>query len=184
MESNRIGSDNAGERYAAPAILFHWISAIFFPGMIALGWYMMSIEESPGSDWYFNLHKSLGLIIALLVLLRAAWRIGHRPHPLPVGTPQWQARASRLTHWLLYAAMIAMPLVGIIGSLYSKKGIALFGLQLPQWFTPNHDVAEFFFSAHSFIAWILVGLIALHVLAALKHLVIDKDGVFQRMWFS
>lgn len=174
----------SSQPYAPLAILLHWTLAVLIIGMVALGWYMLEIEDDPGSAWYFNLHQSIGLVIAGLVLLRLVWRLGHPPGPLPASVPSWQAKVSRATHGLLYAAMVAMPTFGIIGSLLSKNGIVFFGTALPRVFEANHDLAETFFEAHSFTAWILVALVSLHVLAGLKHLLVDKDGVFQRMWFS
>jgi cytochrome b561 len=160
----------------------HWLMAILVIGMLVLGWFMMSIEKDPGSGWYFMLHKSIGLIVLTLALLRLLWRLGNKPGPLPKQIPHWQVKAAKISHWLLYGALIAMPLAGLTGALYSKDGIAFFGYQLPKILASNHDLSELFFSVHSTIAWALAGLISLHVLAALKHLVIDKDGVFQRMW--
>lgn len=184
--STRKGSPTVTETQAAythTARVFHWLTAAVIAGMLALGWYMTAIEEDPGSDWYFLLHKSVGIIVLLLVLLRLLWRMGHQPGLLPAQLPRWQITASKLSHGLLYATMAAMPLAGLAGSLFSKGGIAVFGYPLPRVFAANHDISELFFSAHSVIAWILVGLITLHVLAALKHLLVNKDGVFQRMWF-
>ncbi len=79
--------------------------------------------------------------------------------------------------------MIVMPLTGYLGASYSKYGVAFFGRQLPEWAVKSHDLSEQFFEMHETIAWVLVALVALHVLAALKHVFINKDGVFQRMWF-
>lgn len=183
MKSDYLETQNSGEPYAAPAKLLHWILAILLIGMVGLGWYMMDIEDSPGSDWYFNLHKSVGLLVIALVVLRAAWRLTHRPAPLPLATPPWQMMASAISHWVLYALMLALPLIGAMGAAFSKSGLIFFGIPLPRLIAPNHDIAELFFSAHSFGAWILVILICVHVLAGLKHLLIDRDGVFQRMWF-
>ena len=170
-------------RYAPVAVFLHWALTILFFGMIGLGWYMMSIEDEPGSNRYFDLHKSIGILVAGLVLWRAAWRFGHQPAALPVNVPPRLASAARASHGLLYVAMVLMPLAGIVGAMFSENGITFFGWTMPRVFAPNQDTAEIFFHAHSVIAWVLVGLIALHVLAALKHLVIDKDDVFQRMWF-
>lgn len=170
--------------YAPPAKLLHWTLAVLLVGMVASGWYMTAIEDDPGSAWFFNMHKSIGLVVAALVLVRLVWRLSHRPADLPASVPSWQARASRATHRLLYAAMVAMPAFGITGSLLSKNGIAFFGTSLPRVFAANHDLAEIFYGAHSVTAWLLVGLTALHVSAGLKHLLIDRDGVFQRMWLA
>ncbi len=184
MSSSPAVSTPKSPAYAPLAVLLHWTLAVLIIGMIGLGWYMMAIEDDPGSAWYFNLHKSIGLLITGLVLLRLLWRLGHAPAPLPASLPSWQITSSKAIHGLLYAAMMAMPFFGIAGAMLSKKDFLFFGLALPRVFEANHDLAEIFFEAHSFTAWILVGLIAVHALAGLKHLVIDKDGVFQRMWFS
>lgn len=167
--------------YAKPAIALHWLLAVLLSAMVALGWYMMSIEDDVGSDWYFNLHKSVGITIFLLVLLRIVWRLTHRPQPLPSSVPRWQVTLSTATQRLLYVCMVLMPVTGFAGAFYSKDGIAFFGIKLPS-AVPDHDLAELFFSAHGIIVWVLVGLAALHVAGAFRHLLIDRDGVFQRMW--
>ena len=151
--------------------------------MLGLGWYMMSIEDSPGSDWYFNLHKSIGFVVLVLVFVRSAWRLSHPPHPLPATIAQWQIRASTMSHWALYVLMLALPLLGAIGALFSKHALIFFGMAEVRLVTPNHAISVWFFFMHSFAAWLLVMMVSLHVLAALKHLFLDKDGVFQRMWF-
>ncbi len=169
-------------RYTTPAIVMHWTLAPLIAVLLALGWYMMSIEDDPGSKWYFDLHKSLGLIIFALVLARMAWRHFHRPAPLPNSVSRLSVRVSALTHLALYACMFLMPLFGFLGASYSKAGVQFFGTRLPAFGLPDHDVAERWYGLHSAVAWILVALIALHVAAGLKHLLVDKDGVFQRMW--
>ena len=170
-----------GWRYAAPARMLHWLMAVLIPAMLALGWYMMEVEDEPGSEVYFNLHKSLGLLLLLLLAARAAWRLGHRPASLPPSVAQWQARLSRLGHGLLYAGMLLVPSAGLAGALLSKSGVAFFGIALPRWFAPDHALAEQYFELHELGAWTLAALIILHALAGLKHLLLDKDSVFQRM---
>ncbi|MFI4941039.1 MAG: cytochrome b [Burkholderiales bacterium] len=170
-------------RYTTIAIFLHWLLAVLIFGMVGVGWYMMSIEDEPGSDWYFNIHKSVGILVAVLAALRLIWRLRHKPHDLPKSVTPRQAMMSRVTHWLLYLTMIVMPVIGITGALLSKNGIKFFGWDVPRVIAPDRDLAEIFFDAHSVVAWILVGLIAIHILAALKHFLIDKDDVFQRMWF-
>jgi cytochrome b561 len=79
--------------------------------------------------------------------------------------------------------MLLMPVTGILGSLYSRDGLAFFGLPLSGWVTPTRATAKLFFNIHSIAIWVLVALVVLHVLGGLKHLLLDKDRVFQRMWF-
>jgi cytochrome b561 len=171
-------------RYTGTAIALHWGIALLIAFIAALGWYMMSIEDEPGSGWYFNLHKSLGIVMALLVAVRIGWRSLNRPEPLSTAIPKWQRQLSQATQGLLYLLMVLVPFAGYIGASYTKKGVLWFGLATPHWAVPDHDRAEQFFDIHSVLVWVLVVLVALHVLGALKHLLIDHDGVFQRMLFK
>lgn len=173
---------NSHWHYDTISRYLHWTLALLIIGMISVGWYMMSIEHQPDSYVYFNLHKSIGLITGALVLLRIMWRIQHKPAPLPASIALWQTRVAYLTHLLLYICIVLMPLTGYLGASYGKHGVAFFGHPLPDWVTKNPKLSDQLFDIHGIVVWVLVALIALHVLAAFKHLLIDKDGVFQRMW--
>ncbi|GAC1417102.1 MAG: cytochrome b [Burkholderiaceae bacterium] len=167
--------------YSTPAIALHWLLALLLTAMVSLGWYMTSIEKEPGSDWYFNLHKSVGITVFVLVVARLLWRLQHKPQYLPSHVPAWQATLAGLTHRLLYVCMFVLPITGLAGALYSKAGIAFFGIPLPR-LAPNHDLSEQLFSVHGVTVWILIGIVSLHVAGGLKHLLVDRDGIFQRMW--
>ena len=175
-------SPTATSSYTPLAILLHWVVAVLVAGMAALGWTMTAIEGQPGSQRYFELHMSIGLVTAALIACRILWRLRHRPPRLPGRLPAWQRAASHATHAFLYAAMVLMPITGFIGASMTRLGVVAFGHPLPRWMTPDHDAAEQLFSIHSTIAALLAAAIAVHVLAGLKHLVVDRDGVFQRMW--
>lgn len=182
MTNDHLIKSRASDRYDAPAVFLHWTLAILIPALIGLGWYIMSVEEDPGNGWLFDLHKSLGILAAILILLRIVWRLNHVPATLPETVPAWQSHASRLGHRLLYLLMVLMPATGYLGASFSREGVAFFGLPTPSWAAENHTLKEQFFTVHSALAWIFVAAIAMHVLAAFKHLWIDRDGVFQRMW--
>ncbi|GAB3503374.1 cytochrome b [Curvibacter fontanus] len=168
-------------RYGRLAIFLHWVIALLVAVLLGLGWYMMSVEEDPGSAPLFALHISLGLTVAFLIALRLAWRFGNPPRSTETG-PRWQARAARLTHWLLYLLLVLMPLTGFLGASFGGDGVAFFGMALPQWSARNDSLKEQLFGVHSFVAWLLVAVVSLHALGALKHLLLDRDGVFWRMW--
>lgn len=176
------GLDSERWSYAPTARFLHWSLALLIPFQVGLGWTMMSLEDRPGSERLFDLHKSIGLVLAFLILWRSAWRLSHSPAALPRSVPRWQARAARASHWLLYASMVLVPLTGYLGASFSSEGVALFGWPLPAWERDDHAVREFFFSAHAALTIGLVALVGLHIVAALKHLMIDRDGTFQRMW--
>jgi cytochrome b561 len=170
-------------RYSRTAVVLHWLLALLITLTTVIGWRMMLTEHEPGSEQLFDLHKSIGLIIAAFVIARVLWRLTHRPEPLPAG-PIWSARLAAITHALLYVLMILLPITGYLGASYSKAGVRWFGLATPQWALPDRDLAEQYLTVHGVLLWTLVALVALHVLGALKHLLLDKDRVFQRMWFA
>lgn len=180
--SSTSGRDRIGWRYTRTAVWLHWLLAVLLTAQVGVGWYMLSIEKDPNSTFYFNLHKSVGLIIATLVVLRIFWRLTHPRRELPEGTAGWERKLSVTSQALIYLVMVLMPITGYIGASYSKYPVAFFGLPLPVWATHNHDLSEQYFNVHGILAWILVGIVSLHLLGALKHLFIDHDGVFQRMW--
>ena len=169
-------------RYSKLAIILHWSLALMLAAMAGVGWYMMSIEDEPDSGWLFDLHKSFGLVVLGLVIFRLFWRLRHAPEKLPSQISPLQAKLSTGLHWALYLCMLLIPLAGLIGASYSKDGVAFFGLALPRWLVSDHDTAEQYFSVHSAVVWFLVFAVVLHAAAGLKHLLFDRDGVFQRMW--
>ncbi|MEO7726867.1 MAG: cytochrome b [Burkholderiales bacterium] len=185
MSERSLSAPDAGGywRYSPPAVVLHWLVALLIVGLFGLGWYMMEIEKQPGADWYFNLHRSLGLTVAALVVLRILWRASHPPEALPVSVPFWEKKLSLAAHWLLYSCMFVMPLTGYLGSAYNKSGVAFFGIALPFWSAPDRNLSKLFFTIHEALVWVFVAVIVLHALAGLKHLLIEKDKVFQRMWF-
>ena len=172
-----------GWRYSRTAVVLHWVLAVLITLTTVIGWRMMLTEHEPGSEQLFELHKSIGLIIAAFVVARVLWRLSHRPEPLP-GAGLGSARLAAITHVVLYALMVLLPITGYLGASYSKAGVRWFGLATPRWALADHDLAEQFFTVHGVLLWTLVALLALHVLGALKHLLLDKDQVFQRMWIK
>ena len=173
----------ATARYDRVAMALHWLVAIGLIAQILLGLWMIDIPKLPAGvrAYWFNLHKSIGITLGVLILMRLAWRATHRPPPPPSTMPRWQVRAAGASHLLLYACMITMPLAGYLGSTFSGYPIRYFGLTLPGWGWKDEALKDFFSAVHFVAALLLMLLITLHVLAALKHLWIDRDGVFHRM---
>lgn len=171
-------------QYSRTAVILHWAVALLILATTTLGFYMMSIEEEPGSATYFDWHKSIGIVIASLVLARVLWRLMHVPAKLPSSVPSWQARLAHMTEALLYVLMVLMPVTGYLGASHSKAGVQLFGLTTPKWAVPDHAIAEQFFSIHAVLVIALMALVALHVTGAVTHALWYKDTVFRRMWFK
>ncbi|MEJ8835041.1 cytochrome b [Ramlibacter sp. AN1133] len=169
-------------RYSTPAIVLHWLLAALIVFMASLGWWMMTVEDTPGGERFFVLHKSVGLILLALVALRVLWRLAHRPESLPAAVPRWQVLLSGATQAGLYLLMIAVPLTGLLGAMYSRAGLVFFGTDLPRWVAASRPTAKQFFELHETLVWVLVVLVVLHVAGGLKHLLVDRDQVFARMW--
>ena len=167
-------------RYTRTAIALHWLLAILMTLTAAVGWRMMWIRRQPGSEQLFDLHRSIGLVIAALVAARVLWRLTHRPEPLPPG-PAWHAQLASVSHALLYVLMVALPITGYLGASYSKSGVAWFGIATPRWTAPDRDLAERWFAAHAVLLWTAVAVVVVHAAGAIKHL-LAGDGVFDRMW--
>jgi cytochrome b561 len=175
--------NKADQRYTNGAIILHWLIAVLIIAMIGLGLYMVDIPKgTPNRAVYFNLHKSIGLVIALLVVVRLLWRARHTPPLLPDVMSKFMLVLAKLSHALLYTCMIVMPVSGFAASQFNKYGVTVFGLfKIPPMATESKEIYELLQVVHEVTAKIFIVLIAIHLLAALKHLLVDKDGVFQRM---
>lgn len=173
-------SDNA--RYDRFAQAAHWLVALLLVGSFTLGFTMTELPTSPLRLRLFAWHKWLGVIIFLAVTLRLAWRLWHPPPPLPASMPAWQRETARLSHRFLYVFLFAVPLSGWLMS--SAKGFqtVLFRvLPIPDLLSKNPPLGAALESVHETLTTLFLGLIGLHVAAALKHLFVNRDGIFMRM---
>lgn len=183
MRSTPASSDTAAAlRYSGPAIGLHWLLALMIIGSFSLGTYMTELPFSPTRLKLYNWHKWAGITILALSFLRLAWRITHRPPP-DVAMPAWQARVAHATHHALYALFFIVPLVGWAYSSAAGFPIVWFGvLPLPDFMPVDKALAEAIKPWHERSAMLLAGLVLLHVAGALKHQLIDGDGLIGRMW--
>ena len=197
---------NNNTKYTNVAIALHWLIGIAILFMFILGWFMTELpkesakttsfdifnlglmtwevakEESPRA-FYFNLHKSIGLTILMLIVLRMYWRFTHRPPAFLNSMKLWEKRLAKATHHSLYLLMFLIPLSGIIMSAGSKYGIKWFGIKVIPGFD-DKAIRELFFEFHEIFGLLLLLLLIFHILGAIKHSIIDKDVTLRRMWFS
>lgn len=169
-------------KYSSPAISLHWLIAILIFGLLALGWYMLDIQRgTPARAFYFNLHKSIGLVVGLLIVLQLFWRTGHKPPPLPSTMSVWQIRATGIAHTVLYVLIVIMVASGYVEANFTKYGVKFFGTPLPPWGPEDERMSALFARIHEYAAYAITALLVGHVGAALYHLIIKRDSVFQRM---
>jgi cytochrome b561 len=173
--------DTESARYTRFAIVLHWLLALAIIGTFSLGIYMHELPISPRRIKLYSWHKWAGISILTLSALRLLWRLSHRP-PADLPMPAWQARAAHATHALLYTLFFAVPLSGWAYSSAAGFPVVLFGVvPLPDFVSPDKALAETLKGVHKVLTLTLGVLVIAHVLAALKHQLIDRDGLLARM---
>jgi cytochrome b561 len=170
--------------YGTVARSLHWLMAIMVLTMIPVGTIMVREGlDRPTQDALFILHKGMGATLLVLILLRFAWRLGHRPPPLPASVPRVQALAARVVHWGLYLFVFVMAASGFARVRLGGFPIELLdALGVPPMLPKNEPLAEIAKGIHATARFGLIALIVVHISAALYHGLVLKDGVFSRMW--
>lgn len=183
-------SRSAVQRYGDVAVIFHWLIAILILGLLAIGKYMVGLAENdPVRFELTQWHKSFGIAVLVLSVLRLLWRFTHRPPPEPASIPHWQQKIASVAHLLLYALMFILPVTGWIMVSASPLNIdtILFNVvplpHLPPFSTMEgrEDVAMAFHQYHELAGMALIAILLAHIGAALKHHFVDKDVVLVRM---
>ncbi|HET9483215.1 MAG TPA: cytochrome b [Xanthomonadales bacterium] len=160
----------------------HWLVALAVIGMVVVGWVMDELPSSPDKVKVYALHKSTGLTVLALMLLRLAWRWSNPRPALPDAMPRWERALAGVVHVGLYVVLIAMPLTGWLYNSAANFPLRWFWLfPVPALWGPDPDVKHFAEDAHELLSWVLVGLFTLHVAGALKHHFVDRDVVLRRM---
>lgn len=170
-------------KYDPVAMSLHWLIAVLMIPLLFLGEEMMEAEDGLAAAGLPSLHVSLGLTILALSLLRLGWRLVSPPPPLPRGMAGWETALSRLNHGLFYVLMIGLPVTGwlILGAYAQDEhigAVSLFGLLTVPPGPHGGDIAEAFHKVGSKVG---IGLLALHVLAALKHQFMTRDNLIGRI---
>ncbi len=177
-------------RYSAVAIGLHWLIALLILANIGLAWTFQNIPKGLLEFKLIQLHKSFGITVLILSVLRLAWRLANPPPPEPP-MPEWQKIAAKVVHWAFYVVMIGMPLSGWVMVSASKLSIPtlLYGVIPWPHIAPVHNLppesrkawGDAMDATHQYLAYLAYGLIALHVTAALKHQFFDRDNLIHRM---
>ena len=173
---------NTDSRWGAIAQTFHWLIALLIVVQGAIGLTMVELGMTPAKVKVFALHKSIGLSVLALVLLRLLWRLVQRT-PRDPPAPAWQRIAARVSHALLYLLILALPLSGWLFNSAANFPLSWFGLVHVPSLTHGYDPAlkAFALSAHVVLFWILAGVVVVHAAAALWHHFAQRDGVLRRM---
>ncbi|MCR6662808.1 MAG: cytochrome b [Luteimonas sp.] len=174
---------NTRDRWGAISQSLHWIIVVLLLAVAVIGLVMGELPRSPKYFWVYTAHKSIGITILALMLLRLGWRLyAGAPQPVP-GTPVWQRRLATGTHWALYAVALAMPISGwLYDSASGLRPFRWFGLfEMPKLVRPHEWIASQAHGAHELLFLLLVALVVLHAGAAIYHHLFLRDETLRRM---
>jgi len=173
---------NSRDRWGAVSQALHWLILALVLWMAWLGLTMTDLPNTPRKVETYSLHKSLGLLILALMLLRGAWRLyAGAPAPEP-GTPAWQHRIASATHGALYLLLLAIPVSGWVINSASGFPLRWFGLfRVPQVSGRSESLEELAETWHEWMFWALVVLVLAHAAAAVWHHLFQQDATLVRM---
>ena len=176
--------DAAGPcRYDRVAAWLHWGIGALLLAEIAFGFLLddLAPRGTPARGAVINLHKSVGIVLGALIVFRIAWRLAHTPPPWPASMSAARRRAANAGHAALYACMLISPLAGYLGSNFSKHGVRFFGAELAPWGPDSPGAYRILVGVHDWSSYLLLALTIGHVALALRHALVERDGIFDRI---
>jgi cytochrome b561 len=178
-----MGIGNTSQQWGWLSKILHWLTAVLIFVQIPLGFYAESLKLSPLKMDIFVWHKSLGMLVFLLLILRLLWRI-KGTIPKPVGASLIQQYLAQAAHYLLYGLMVLLPISGWITSSAANIPIKLFWLiPLPALVGPDDALKSLAAEVHEISVFVLLAVLILHIGAALRHHLSLRDNTLKRMWF-
>lgn len=168
-------------RYSRGAIILHWLMAVLIIANLAGGFLHDFLPIAGGQrSLVMGLHKSIGLSVIALTLVRIAWRLASPPPPLPGYFTGGEIALARAAHWAFYAVMLALPLSGWVMADRNARPLRWFGMPVPK-FGAGKAVAENALDLHEMLGWVMLALVALHIVGIIKHRWLDRDNLLPRM---
>ena len=170
-------------RYSSAQKTLHWTMAVLIIVMVTVGLTMTKMGDGPAKNVLYELHKSTGLVVLTLALIRIAVRWTRSAPPLEP-MPAWQRKAAYASHYSMYALIVLVPLMGWIATSYCCKPVNLFWtvpVSLPIPDAPSMEAAEPLFLVHFTLAFTLAAIATIHITAALHHHFVRRDRTFARM---
>ena len=173
---------NSPDAWGAVARWLHWLIAALILAQFLIGSIAEEMKLTPTKLDLFVWHKSIGVTVLLLAVLRLAWRLGNAPPALPAGTPQWERRLAAVAHAILYALIFAVPVSGWWVSDASRVPFkAYFAVPMPDFIATDRGLQESAAEVHEALTLALLVLVILHIAAALRHHFLLRDDVLRRM---
>lgn len=178
-----MSARNTPDRWGSVSQTLHWLIAALILLLGVVGLTMGELPKTPKYFWVYTVHKSLGLTVLALVIVRLGWRLyAGAPKPVP-GTPGWQERIADATHALLYVMIFAIPLSGwLYDSASGLRPFRWFGLvAVPKLSAPNEHLRDLSHTVHEWGFWLLIAVVLAHAGAAFYHHLFQRDATLARM---
>lgn len=173
---------NSAKAWGAAARAFHWVIAALVLVQFVIGSIAEDMKLTPAKLDLFVWHKSIGVTVLVLAMLRLAWRLGNPPPTLPAGTPHWERKLAAFAHWVLYALIFAVPLSGWWVSDASRVPFkAFFLVPMPDFIATDRALQEAAAEVHEALTMTLLVVVLVHIAAALRHHFLLHDEVLSRM---
>jgi len=175
---------NSPDQWGLISRILHWVMAIIVIGMLGCGLYIDNLPDEPIKFLLINLHKGTGVVVLGLLVFRLLWRLS-QPVPSLLQLPQPHLFLAKASVPVLYLVLFIMPISGIIMSQSFGYSINVYGwFTFPEIVSKNPAVGKLAAATHQIAGWLLIGLIGLHIAAALYHQFFRKDYLLTRMWRS
>lgn len=185
MSDVEVQHDEAKTGYGTVAKTLHWLIAAILIGQFALGWLMPKVGRGGEPGLSMHVHISIGIAVLALIVVRFFWRMTHRAAPPEPELPRWQHNTSVAVHWALYALVFVTTLTGWFYASARGWSLTFFDLfPLPALVAQGSPIGRAIGEIHESIVWVLIVVVAIHVLAALVHAFVYRDRVMQRMLFG
>jgi len=173
---------HSAERYGPLPMLLHWVVVVLIIAQVALANVAEDLPDGIEKLAAISRHKSIGVLVLLLALVRIGWKLANPGPRLPAGLPAWQRRGAAASHGLLYLLLVLQPLSGWMMSSAKNYPVSFFGaFQLPGLVAPSEGAYEFAHEAHEILGTLLLVTALVHAAAALYHHFVLKDDVLRRM---
>lgn len=171
---------NTNQGWGAVTQFLHWFIFAFLIGQITLGFVMNEFPDGDEKWKLFDLHKALGMLALLIIMLRLFWRfLNVVPKDPPM--PEWQKKSAQGVIWALYLTMLIIPVSGYLMSALGGYPVNIFDLFILDPLMKDPSMSKFASKVHKYMVWVIIGFAVLHILAAFYHHFIFKDNVLRRM---
>jgi cytochrome b561 len=168
--------------YSGPSKTLHWLIVALLIAQFIIAWIMPDIGRNTPVTTLISLHFTFGIVILAVAVVRLLWRFVSAVPPQEPGVPEWQETLSQIVHWLLYALLLVVPLLGWINASWRGMPVVMFGLELPKLIATRAAGWQWTGDVHGLLAnYVMLALIGVHVVGALYHHFIRHDGVLKRM---